>query len=88
MLGSLLTSIVRSALYSAHINFGRIRRCCFDCTSGIIGTVELRDMAMSGVELIIFGAGPAVGMVISFVAWLYEGYYNVSSDSQYNHDWI
>ena len=42
---------------------------------------------MSGVELVIFGAGPAVGMVISFVAWLYEGYHNVSNDSQYNHDW-
>ncbi|MEL6228549.1 MAG: hypothetical protein AAFR24_01440 [Cyanobacteria bacterium J06627_3] len=45
---------------------------------------------MSGVELIIFGAGPAAGLVISFIAWLYEGCYSSSDDSrsQYNHDWI
>lgn len=44
---------------------------------------------MSGVELIIFGAGPAVGLFISFIAWLYEGHYSVNSDSpQHNHDWI
>lgn len=29
---------------------------------------------MSGVELIIFGAGPAFGLLISLVAWLHEGY--------------
>lgn len=35
---------------------------------------------MSGVELIIFGAGPAVGLGISFIAWLYEGYYTATSE--------
>ena len=47
-------------------------------------------MAMSGVELIIFGAGPAVGLVISLIAWLYEGHYtaNGNSQTQYNHDSI
>lgn len=45
---------------------------------------------MSGVELIIFGAGPAVGLVISFIAWLFEGYDTVNSENPqiYNHDWI
>ena len=41
---------------------------------------------MSGVELIIFAAGPAVGMAISFIAWLYEGYHHSDTDSQYNHN--
>lgn len=44
---------------------------------------------MSGVELIIFGAGPAVGLFISFISWLCEGSHNANSDNQhYNHDWI
>ena len=46
---------------------------------------------MSGVELIIFGIGPAFGLCISLVAWLYESHTPLSSDQkqqQYNHDWI
>ena len=42
---------------------------------------------MTGVELIIFGAGPAAGVVISFLAWLYEGY-DADNSEQYHHDWI
>ncbi len=43
---------------------------------------------MSGFELIIFGAGPAVGFVISCIAWLYEGYASSHGQMPYNHDWI
>ena len=43
---------------------------------------------MSGVELVIFWAGPAFGFVISLVAWLYEGYATAHGNSQPNHDSI
>lgn len=43
---------------------------------------------MSGVELIIFGAGPAIGMVISFIAWLYEGSPSSDGYDQYNQDFL
>lgn len=44
---------------------------------------------MSGVELIIFGAGPALGFCISLVAWLHKGYTTLNSEhKQYHHDWI
>ena len=48
------------------------------------------DTSMSGFELIIFGAGPAAGFLISFMAWLYEGYYKANPDTQpqFNSDWI
>ncbi|ESA35366.1 hypothetical protein N836_11710 [Leptolyngbya sp. Heron Island J] len=42
---------------------------------------------MSGVELIIFWAGPAVGLAISLAAWLYEGHATAhGNSSQPNHD--
>ena len=43
---------------------------------------------MSGVELIIFGIGPAAGFMISFLAWLYEGYHTATSEPQFNRDYI
>ena len=43
---------------------------------------------MTGVELVIFGAGPAFGLVISLVAWLCEGKYAGDNHQTYNHDWI
>ena len=45
---------------------------------------------MSGFELIIFGAGPVAGLIISFVAWLYEGYHTAipHNQPQFNRDWI
>ena len=45
---------------------------------------------MTGVELIIFGAGPAVGLVISFIAWLYEGNEESGGNplEQMNHDFL
>ncbi|MEA5465106.1 hypothetical protein [Leptothoe sp. PORK10 BA2] len=45
---------------------------------------------MTGFELIIFGAGPAAGFFISFMAWLYEGYHTANPDDQpqFNPDWI
>ena len=60
----------------------------FDCTSEIIGTVSKWGNVMTGVELIIFGAGPVFGFVISLAAWLCEGRNSSDSHQPYNHDWI
>ena len=54
----------------------------------MIGTSNKWSTAMSGVELIIFGAGPAIGMAISFIAWLYEGIPGSDGSDQYNQDFL
>ena len=41
---------------------------------------------MSGVELIIFWAGPVFGFAISLVAWLHEGHATARGNSQPHHD--
>ena len=43
---------------------------------------------MTGFELMIFGVGPTLGLMISLAAWLCERRYASDSYPKHHQDWI